>query len=217
MKIYFFLLLFSAISISSFSQKKENSTYLFNNFQPGTVIFKSGITSKSTFNYELVKGKIHFKNNNEILELANPQLVKQINIGDHIFEYVKGDEFYEKISFENIDLYIKHKGTVISQGKNSGYGGRSQTASIDGINRINTATGKTVELKVDVDFSIKKRSTYYLKIDGKFKSFNSVNSLAKLFDDNQEQIKETLNNEKINFENTDDVIKAVKLCEQYLP
>lgn len=217
MKNYVFILLSLLVSLNLYSQKDLGYVYLFENFQEGSAVYRTGSKSKSLFNYELISGKIHFKENNTILEIAYPAIIKYITIGDQTFEYINENEFYEKIDLGDIDLYIKHKAALISKGKNAGYGGRSQTTAIDNINQISSTGGFIYKLNVDEDFNIKDENKYFLKINGKFKRFNSVNSLAKLFKNDENKIKTDLSKENLNFNKLDDIKKAVKYCEQFIP
>jgi len=212
MKNIIFFILFFWFTGNLYSQNENNYLLLFDDFQQGVAMLKSNKKSTNLFNYELATGKVLFKNNNDIMELADPESINFIKIGDRIFEHIKGNEFYEKIDVGDIDLYIHHRGSLLSKGKNVGYGARSQTSSTEGINMITNSEGRVTKLNVDEEFEIKRKNTYYLKIDGKFKRFNSLNSFAKLFKGYETQIEESLKNEKLNFNDTDDIIKAINIA-----
>ncbi|MDU1904045.1 MAG: hypothetical protein E6772_04610 [Dysgonomonas sp.] len=212
MKNIIFLVLFFWFTGNLYSQDENNYLLLFDDFQQGVAMLKTNKKSTNLFNYELATGKVLFKNNDNIMELADPESISFIKIGDRIFEHIKGRDFYEKINVGNTDLYIYHKGSLLSKGKNVGYGARSQTSSTEGINMITNSEGRVMKLNVDEDFEIKRKNIYYLKIDGKFKRFNSLSSFAKLFKGQESQIEESLKNERLNFNDTEDIIKAISIA-----
>jgi len=216
MKRYVLLLIVSSMYFAIYAQDKTDFVYLFDDFQKGTITFKSGNTAEAFFNYELISEKIHFEdNNNNPLELAEPEIVKYIEFGNNTFEHIKGSTFYQKIDLGNIDLYIKHGGSMISKGKPSGYGGYSKTAAIDNVTHVRGA-GTYLKLEGDEPFEVEKKIFYYLKIDGKFKQFRSVNSLAKLFKGHEKEIKEAIKDEKTDFKKIEDVTEAIRFCGELL-
>lgn len=210
------LLILLSISFTLSAQKEINFTYLYDDFQGGEVKFKSGNTVPGVFNYELVTGKIHFKdNNNTVLELANPETVEFINIGENVFVHIKGSTFYQKIDLENIDLYIKHTGSILSKGKHAGYGGYSQTASIDNITELEGPNNFT-KLNNNEIYDVNKRNFFYIKVNGKFKQIYSAGSLAKLFKEHESEIKDAVKEENIDFNKIEDVAEAVRFCGELL-
>lgn len=217
MKKQILLLILLSISFALYAQKKTNSAYLYDDFREGTVKFKLGNTSPGIFNYELVSEKIHFKdNNNTILELAYPEEVEYIKIGDDTFIHIKDHIFYQKIDLENIDLYVKYSGTILSKGKYSGYGSYSQTASIDNITRIDGAPGNNTRLDSNEIYEVDKKTFFYIKIKGKFKHIHSAGSLAKLFKGHEKEIKEAIKDENTDFRKIEDVKEAVRFCGEFL-
>lgn len=216
MKKHIVLLMFLVSSFALQSQNKLDFTYLYDSFRQGTVKFKAGNTRNALFNYELASGKIHFNNNNTVLELGSPESIEQITIGKDTFVHIQGPTFYQKINLENIDLYINHRGVLISKGRLAGYGGHSKIASISNVGLIADEQGGVAKLEGNEKFEVKMKNNFYLKVNGKFKEFYSVNSLAKLFKKHQKEIKEALRKEKIDFSNINEVIEAVKFCGELL-
>ena len=214
MKNYIISLLLFAISLSLYSQQTMDFVYLFDDFLKGSAVQKTGAISSGLFNYELASGKIHFMDHDTALELAYPESMLYIKIGDRIFEHVKGNLFYEKVNTGSIYLYIYHQGQIISKGKSTGYGSRTQTSSVESINMIPSG-GTIVRINVDELFEVKKKDSYFLKVNGKFKRFTSFNSLAKLFKGHEKEIENGLKNENLSFNNLDDITKAVSYCSQF--
>jgi len=211
------LLLLIILPILGFAQTKEKKNgFLFENFTQGTMVYKEGATSKSKFNYHVGLEKMLFLNNeNKILQLANPSIVNHIKIGDRIFEHIKDGIFYEKISVNNLLLYIRWHSKMTSKGREGAYGTKSHTSSTGYLDRI-TDKGETFELNSNEEFEMESLNFFFLKINNKFQRFSSVDSLAKLFKNHKEEISKYLKEQNYNFKDIEDVKKAVQYCSQFI-
>lgn len=201
------------------AQEELDQRYLFDKFEKGRVVYKKGGVSGALFNYNILTGKLVFLGDDAtIMELANPSLISTVDIGGRIFEQVKGSDFYEKIklSSEDLPLYIKWHSSLVTKGKTGAYGIKSvNTSSVEKASLNQDNDSRIFELKVDKDIVMNPKNTFFLKIDNKFKKFSSVDSLAKLFK-NENEIKEYLKSQKLDFKNIDDVKKAVEFCSQFM-
>jgi len=216
MKKYVLLLILSLMQFAIYAQDKTDFIYLFDDFQKGTITYKSGSTADALFNYELIIETIHFKDaNSEALELAQPETIKYIKFGDNTFEHIKSSTFYQKIDLGNIDLYIKHGGSLLPKGQDVGYGS-SQTASINNITRIDRGKDPHTNVGSNEKYEVGKKTVFYIKINGKFKHFHSAGSLAKLFKEHETEIKEAIKDENTNFRKIEDVIEAVRFCGELM-
>ena len=213
-KYNLFLLLF-ILPIALSAQGLLGNGYLFDKFEDGKAIMKSGQTSKALFNYNTILEKLLFMSDNEMLELANPEQVVLVNINNRIFERVKNSLFYERIQVGSGTLYIRWKSSSISKGKKGAYGQTYSTSSIDNVNQINSA-GNAVKLKSTEEFDLVVRNAYYLKIDNKFKEFKSPDSLSKLYKGHEDEIKKYIKEQKLDFVNIEDIKKAVEFSESFI-
>lgn len=87
-KRFFTIAIFILFGISmSYSQTEEHSGYLFEEFENATVFFKNNSQSQEKINYDLISETFCFVNsdNGEILEIANPENIRTIRIGDKNF------------------------------------------------------------------------------------------------------------------------------------
>lgn len=211
-----FILFILFLPVLSFAQENPNSNYLFEKFQSGKVIFKNGSNATGNLNYDIVRETFVFRENNEILDLANPNSVAVVNINNRIFEHAKGDIFYERVNLDNdATLYIQWNNKLLSKGKKGAYGTVSQTTSIDNVSQI-TGPGGNVNLSDTSEYTYKNNNTYYLKQKGKYKRFISSDSFSKLYKGHEQEVKDYLKSENINLKILDDVKKAVIHCAQYL-
>lgn len=207
--LFYFLFAFTTL-LQAQSQK---SPFLFNEFKKGKAVYKNGTVAGSLFNYDLTTGKILFMDNGETMELMNLPTFTHVEIDGRTFLYIKGNDFYEKISLEGINLYVNWNGDIISSGKSVGYG-KSQTTSVTQVDQFNREGGN-YKIDVDEDFVLLLKNNYYLNIDNKYKRFSNLNSLAKLFKGHEDEIIDGLKNEKLDFKNFEDVKKAVQFCSKY--
>ena len=213
MKAKIIFILLCILPIFAMAQDKENEAYLFNKFEKGVALYKGGNQIQSFFNYDLISGKIVFKDGNTVMELANPELFDQISVGDRVFKYIKGETFYEKVDINNLDLYIEWKSQLISQGKNVGYGS-SQSSAVNDVSHL-SQNGSTYNLNSSEKFNLIPKNSYYVQLKGKYKRFNSAKSLAKLFKNHEDEILKYIDSEKIKFDSEEDIKKAVVFCSQF--
>lgn len=208
----FLLLILLPIIVSAQDLLKDG--YLFDKFEDGKAILKNGQISKALFNYNTISEKLFFISDGKILELANPDQVVLVNMDGRVFEHIKNSLFYERIKIGDEALYVRWRSVSLSKGKKGAYGQTSTTSSIDNINQI-SSVGNVVKLKTDEEYNIVPRNLYYLKIGNKFKEFKSPDSLSKLFKGHEEEIKTYIKEQKLGFDNIEDVKKAVAFCEPF--
>lgn len=207
-----YLIIFLILSVSISAQENINKKYLFDDFEAGKVIYKGSGFSNGHFNYNMISEKLEFiSDDGSVLELANPNVVSYAEVKGRILESVGNGVFYEKVVAGDGFLYIQWKQKVLSAGKKGGYGMASPTASIDNYKSVQ-AEGRTLKLTVEEDYTTVSNNTYYLKVKSKFKRFNSFNSLAKFFKDDEKEITAYVKTENLDFKNPDDVKKAVTYC-----
>lgn len=217
MKKYLLLVLFCSIVSSGLFAQDGNvyMGYLFDQFQNGKAVYVGGNYVDRKFNYDPVNEVILFLGkDNTVLELAQPDKISHVTIGNRTFEHVGKGVFYEKIKAGDDFLYVRWKGRIVSEGVEIGYGLRSTTTASRNFTHMSTET-TTLDLKSTEKFKDVSSSTYYLKEGDKFKRFSSFNALAKLFKGHEDEIKGYIEGEKLDFKKLDDVLVAVAHVAQY--
>lgn len=203
------LTLFFLLSFLSLSAQQEYYKFLLDNFGKGKIVYTNSGTREAILNYETVSENMLFMlQDSTIWELAEPEKIALIYIGDRVFEYVNKGIFYERIKIGNEFMYVRWKSSVISRGKEIGYGMVSATGAVDIADQA-FGGGTLSELKSTEKFEAVSRNMYYLKIKNKFKSFNSFNALAKLFKKHETEIKRYVETENLNFNEVKDIEKTV--------
>jgi len=192
------------------AQVEEYKGFLLDKFQKGKVIYKKNQqATESNFNYETITEKMIFMlPDSSIFELARPDIVSVVRIGDRFFEHIRDGMFYEKVKTGDGFLYVRWKSRVISEGKPGPYGSKPGTGRIENVNQT-TSLGGVYSLKMDESFKVEEINTYYIKQNNKFKRFDSFDSLAKQFKKYKDKIKTYVKDQNLSFKNVEDIEKAV--------
>ena len=209
-------LFFSLFFVSLELQAQEDNVYIFDEFKNGKAVYKKGAVVYAKLNYDPLNQRMLFlsPSDNTLLEIVNPSDISYINIEGRMFEQIKGNLFYERINYNNFIFYIQWRYKAVSEGKPSGYGTTSTTSAITSVSVINKE-GRTIPLNVSEKFNYKPDNFYYIKINNTQKRFSSPDSLAKLFKVHKEEIKKYIKENKLDFDNPEDIKSAVEYCSQY--
>lgn len=209
-------LFFSLFFVSLELQAQEDNVYIFDEFKNGKAVYKNGAVVYAKLNYDPLNQRMLFlsPSDNALLEIVNPSDISYINIEGRMFEQIKGNLFYERINYNNFIFYIQWRYKAVSEGKPSGYGMTSTTSAITSVSVINKE-GRTIPLNVSEKFNYKPDNFYYIKINNTHKRFSSPDSLAKLFKVHKEEIKKYIKENKLDFDNPEDIKSAVEYCSQY--
>ncbi|MFV0332052.1 MAG: hypothetical protein ACK5KL_19865 [Dysgonomonas sp.] len=214
---YYFLLLFILTSTTVFAQQIETK-FIFDEFKQGKLVNKRGDTYQALFNYDIINQRLMFISaaDSTILEIAEPNEVSYINIDGRIFEHIKGTSFYERMNIGDCVFYIQWKAKYMSKGKKGAYGTTSHTSAVGSIGMIENQGGQFLKLTTAEDFEVKSENLYYLKMKNNLKRFYSADSLAKLFKGHEEDIKEYVKKNNLDFNNLENIKAVVEYCSQYL-
>ena len=128
--------------------------------------------------------------------------------GRRFFPVTASGTFYEEINAGNGSFFIQYKATVVSEGKEVGYGGRSQTSAVTSLGHIKDGE-RYVKLESSEKFTLKRDYFYYIKTGNTFKAFYSAKSLGKLFKGQAAKIEQFAKEHAINFSKVEDITKIV--------
>jgi hypothetical protein len=207
--------IFPSLLFAQQGNEYEETLYLFDNFEKGTAFLKSGITSQNNFNYEMITGQMLFLENGVVMEMADPSSVAKVIVAGRDFENVGKEGFCEYFRAGNLDLYVKWKGVQANKGESVGFGAVLHGASVYKVDKLRTDGFDTKRLNASSGYVIKNQDVYYIRIKGKLKRFNSVNSLAKLFKGHENEIKQEAQTRNIDFSDVEGVKHIVEFCGRY--
>jgi hypothetical protein len=192
----------------SAQSKEEKPQYLLPEFRMGTMLLKNDSIQKVIFNYNIVSELMVYEKDGKYFDLMNPDILDTIYINDRKFVPV-GKIFHEVLFIGNkLSLCVQHKGALVDLGKPSGYGGTSQTSSIQQYSSIN-ASGQTYNLKLPDNSEVRTEDIYWIiKPDGK-SSFTTEKQLLKIFPDKEKELNLYIKEQKIKIRKPEDVVRLV--------
>jgi hypothetical protein len=207
------LLGISVINVKSQYNQTIISHYLFTDFIQGQVKLKSGISQSSKLNYNSFTEEMVFERNGNKLALDNLETIDTVIIQDRKFIPV-GNVFYEVLENSSMPLFIHHLCSVTSKGKPSGYGGYSETASIDAKAMIYSSSGQVYEMILPSEYNVNPYSEYLLTKDNKYYKISDINSVIKIYPERKAAIKEFVKTHKISFKKSEDLKQLLIFCNK---
>ena len=138
MSRFIIILLLAIISGSNkLAAQIDSAQFLLRNFENGYVYYKDGRTFNVPLNYSLLIKKFLFhlniilpcKANNNIKEFSEPEMVATIKIGERIFLPTKDGA--TEVLQKDPPIFVQYRGALKWEGKQVGYGGRSETSAVD--------------------------------------------------------------------------------------
>lgn len=110
-------------------------------------------------------------------------------------------------------LAVTYRGKSRPEGKQVGYGGRSETASVDSYSSIQSG-GHSYNLETEKIILADVEKRYTIKKNKRQKQFRSSKQFLKLYPKEQEEtIKAYIKSNKINFDEPQQVLQLVKYAE----
>ena len=190
--------------------------YLFPEFTPGEVYFVNAPKGNGMLNYNMLVGEMQFKENGEVLGLADVKNVAVVNINNRRFyPFNNQGEFTEELlSTDKAQLRIRRKGNVAPYAKKGAYGTSSSTSSITSYSSVNSGD-RQYNLSVTSDVLISLRNFYYLVgANGKYIQVTNVKAFTKLFPAHRAQIEAFAKERKIRFNNEAELITMLIYCSE---
>ena len=190
--------------------------YLFPEFTLGEVYFVNAPKGNGMLNYNMLVGEMQFKENGEVLGLADVKNVAVVNINNRRFyPFNNRGEFTEEImQTEKIKLHVRRKGNVAPIAKKGAYGTSSSTSSITSYSSIDGG-GQQYQLAVRDDVLISLRNFYYLMGEnGKYTQITNVKAFTKLFPAHRAQIEAFAKEHKVRFDSENDLKALLVYCSE---
>lgn len=197
------LLSLSCIWISA----QEFNGYYFKDFTPGRVILKNKQFARGKFNYDFVNHQMHFLNGTTDMIVENTEDIDTVIIDKTRFIPYEG-RFMEVVKGKKSVILIEKNVNTREQGKVGAMGVATHgtVQAIDVNVRFQRVNGDN-----NTDMTIYKNeieNTYFILIKNNWKSFRNQATFLKLFPKKeQEGIKEIINEQDVDFENPEDVLR----------
>lgn len=210
MKRLIFFLLFTIGCIyktGAQSASIDSTQFLFKNFENGVVYYKDGRQFDVQMNYSLLIKKFLFLDkydNNRIKEFLEPEMVSTIKIGERLFLPSKGGA--TEVLQMQPPIFVQYKGSIEWEGKQAGYGGRTETSAIDSYSTYQS--GGTIH-KLETEKLVLNRinKIYRIERNGKQYRFITEKQFLKAFPEHKVVLKKYIKENKLNFNAVDDVLQ----------
>lgn len=201
---YTLILFVIFLGLSDVFAQEKHSPYLFPQFTDSYIYYKDGRVFQVPANYDLLNNKFVFiDKDNEKKEFSEPKMIVSIKVGTRTFIPTSGSEAAEIIQDDPIILvqYIGDKRIK----KDLTFGGKTETASVDSYSNLVYGTGddKKNAVLVKIDHQ------YFINNNKRLKRFSTEKQFLKIFPKQKEQIKQYINENKIDFSSIEQV---VRLC-----
>lgn len=108
-------------------------------------------------------------------------------------------------------LFIQYTGKIAQPGKPAGYGGTSQLSNTKSYIPLDMGSG-VFNKRLPEDVIVNAEYFYWISINNEMFSFNNERQFLKIFPGKESAIKKFIKENRIKFENTEDVIKIALFC-----
>ena len=192
--------------------------YAFDDFTEGAVLHNNGNLSRAKLNYSYLVNEMQYIDSptGDTLALMPSSDIMIISISGRKF-IPRNKEYVELLSEGLISLGVKRTNKLLSTGAKGAYGTSTNTSAITSMNHISTNMGGDQSLSVLKNMQISLDSHYYLIEIGsnKFTFVANRKSFLKAYPkDKATLIEQYVNENKIDFEKEEDLIKLTSYCNQ---
>jgi hypothetical protein len=225
MKTLSFLILFILLSCSLFAQKKEtitvkagtkiidyfpgNERYLYPDFTKGKCILNGGRIISGLFNYNLLTGEMNFIKVRDTLAISDKKTVQLIVVAVDTFYYQ--NYCMQLIKSGRIRVYRTCRIEMVGLQKQGALGSIERTSAVDAYDYVLTGV-RSYNLKAEVDEVFQKKEEYFFSTGtDDFVLINKKNAL-KMVPGKENELKNFIKSNKINFELRDDILKLTDLA-----
>lgn len=197
-----------------FANAQQPNGYFFKEFTQGKVLLKNKQFAKGKFNYDCINREMHFLNGGADMVIENLEDIDTVVVDIHRFIPFDG-HFMEVRHGKNTILFIDWKMNPKDIGKQGAMGITTQGSvqAIDVNTRFQRVNGEqNLDLSV---YKMEMENTYYVRIKDKFKSFRNEKTFLGLFPkDKRQEIKEYIEQEKIDMEKPKDILKVLDIYNE---
>jgi hypothetical protein len=212
-KSFFFFLAGLIISQSISAQRDTlslDSQFLFPELFAARISFKDGSVVNARMNYNILSEKMIFEKDNKVFDLVNTEKIDTVFLPGRKFVPM-GNVFIEVYNKAAIPLFTQYKGDLIPPGKPSGYGGTSQTSSIESIATV-YGGAQSYNLKLPSDYTVKLTVINWIRINDKMEKFIGERQFLKLFKSKETAIRKFIKTNGTDFDNRNDIVKLLDYC-----
>jgi hypothetical protein len=192
----------------------SHGLYRFAGFKRGIVNFKDGTFGRALLNYNVILNDIQFISpKGDTLSLDDVNLVDSIHIDSTVFYYEKG--YVQVVCDYNESKLVMRQVNSVQYLKKGALGLPNPTVHTFSYNQAQTTDYTGLKLMINEDVVILKEITYYLV----YKKFRQAPALlggfVKAFPSLKDEIRQFVNENKINFNLEADLNRLLKFCVEH--
>jgi len=170
---------------------------------------KKGNLISLDLNYNTATGKMVFKMEDKLFDMANPETADSVFLQNRVF--VPFDSmFLEVVTKGNVALFIQHSGIIELKSKPT-MTGTTQVSTSNYYAGSNSATVYLNE-KLPSNLSIKHSTSYWVRIKNDMKPFLNERQLLKIFPEEADSIKSYIRKEGLKISDRADLIRIGNYC-----
>lgn len=204
MRTLFSFLLFL---LTTLCYSQEEKSYLFDQFEDAFVSFKNNSEMRLKMNYNILYTQMIFKDNDGTCKALSNKDINNISLikikGRFFIPFKQG---ICEILSENPLLYVEYHSRLKPRVQNIGMGATSSTTAGTSYSEIRLQGGPKLELSTGVIPEADLLLTYWVLVDGKYKSFKTVKQLKKALSDNKNDIENYVITNKLNTNKPDQIL-----------
>jgi hypothetical protein len=212
MKNLSFFFLFSFYALVTTAQAYD-PLFIFEQFSNAKMHFKNRSVTVAAMNYDAVNDKMYFKNNGELMELSNQEMIDSISWAGKRCFITQGKKYLEKVTLDNGTCYIAWRIKNVNVGSAGAYGtttqGKVESISVRSLGVFSATDAASHSGDV---FQQKNANEYYLSLDGKLKKITNKKHVLKLFPKHHEAINEFMDKENIKMNEPLSVLELLNFC-----
>lgn len=203
-----FVLLGFSLSLSGQVDTSLNmDQFVFPDFSVGIVKLHNGEKVVLKLNYNIVTEKMVFMQEGKIFDIVNQSSIDTVYMHERKFVPI-GKAFYEILVNKPVSLFLQNKGTVKAPSRPAAYGGSSDVSSSTYIN--NMRLGNDVfRMNHKAQVNIVENSLFWIRKNGQMYLISQRKQLFKLFPDKRSMIREILQQNQVDIENTPQLVMLV--------
>ena len=212
-----FVLITLSLLLGFFPAKAQSVFYLFPDYTEGEIMFQ-GISRpvKVKLNIDAIGQRIFYYQENQVMELTNPEQVRTIKAGDRLFLMKDGLLCEAVQKWEDFTLYVNWKFKKVNVGSKGALGATTQS-KVD-VLWTNTISGDEVvgegryaemgEYALEL-WKMKGDNTYFFVLDGKEYKAKRLQDLYKQFPSVSKDLKSYARANNLTLEKADDAAKVI--------
>ena len=193
------MFLFSLSAESQEDLKFNSELFVFPDFSIGVVRMKNNEKINLALNYNIVTGKMVFKQKNQIFDMVNYDKVDTVYIQQRKFVPFE-NVFYEVLDKGPVVLFIQHRGRIKQPPKPAAYGGTSEVSSSKYINNLQMGA-EVYRRSSEAPLIVESDPEFWIRKDEKMYLVTNRNGLLKIFSDRKTELREFLTRRKIDTRN----------------